>query len=506
MKKIIALLLCAVMILSVSACAKKPTDEIPPADTDNGSVTLNPNSDHSLVALESENYKVTNGMLSYIYLSGFYSVYASYSSYFDGMGFDSAKALKEQQYTEDMTWHDYFLEMTLGDTRRFLQFAEAARAEGMTSEDLKERVEKQIQSTITDGGVTLEEYITKMFGDTLSEEDLRAALELQLYAYDYYDLLQKRIGDGITTEDYETYYNENSKQFSKVDYISYTITASTANTEDAEAAYADAKKSAEELVSKAESEGVEGFKSWVTDYMTKQNDISTAPMSADALKTQIEKTLAGTTDASYSEGNELAEWAFEDGRAVGDCKLVDNGAGSYTVNIITAIPHRANEGTKDVRHILLKPESYDSKEAAKTKAEELLDEWKKGEATVESFDAIAEEYNDDGSSLYENVTEGEMVDTFNDWLFDPARIEGETGIVETNYGYHIMYFVGDGLPVWQKEIKSTLISARLSDVVTEYETTYGEAITESEDNISKLPDTIPQSAFESSNSNTNVYE
>ena len=34
-----------------------------------------------------------------------------------------------------------------------------------------------------------------------------------------------------------------------------------------------------------------------------------------------------------------------------------------------------------------------------------------------------------------------MVDTFNDWCYDPARQPGDTGIVETTYGYHVMYFV-----------------------------------------------------------------
>ena len=37
-----------------------------------------------------------------------------------------------------------------------------------------------------------------------------------------------------------------------------------------------------------------------------------------------------------------------------------------------------------------------------------------------------------------------MVSEFNDWIFDPARKAGDTDIVKTTYGYHIMYFVGQG--------------------------------------------------------------
>ena len=35
-----------------------------------------------------------------------------------------------------------------------------------------------------------------------------------------------------------------------------------------------------------------------------------------------------------------------------------------------------------------------------------------------------------------------MVTNFNDWLFDESRVVGDTGVVETEYGYHVMYYVG----------------------------------------------------------------
>ena len=498
MKKIIAFLLAVLMLVSVTACGKKNTED----GGDSTAVATDPN--HSLVALSTENYKMTNGMLSYFYLSGFYNVYATYSSYFESMGFDPSKSLTEQQYTEDMSWHDYFLEMTLSDARNFLRVAEAAKADGYDDSYVEAEVQSQIDSIVSSEGITLEEYIARMFGDTLDEQDIRDALTIQIYVYDYYEMIQERIGDEITAEECETYYNENQKTLSKVDYISYTVTASTANTEDTEAAYAQAKTKAEELVNEAQTNGVEGFKSWVTAYMKEQNEISTTPMAEDALASQIESTLAGTTGATYSEGNELSEFCFADGRAAGDCNLTDNGAGSYTVTVVTNPAHRAEDATKNVRHILFKPENYGSSEAdAKAKAEEVLDMWKNGEATVESFDKLAEEYNDDNSSLYEDVYEGEMVETFNDWLFDPARVEGDTGIVQTDYGFHIMYFAGEGLPLWQSEVKSTLVSSKLSEVMTGFETEY--PITETQESIDKLPAYIPQTALEGSGESENVY-
>lgn len=108
----------------------------------------------------------------------------------------------------------------------------------------------------------------------------------------------------------------------------------------------------------------------------------------------------------------------------------------------------------NVRHVLFTFSDEDGdgttsdqeKAAALARAEELL----AGFATNPSEDYFAELANenseDPGSNtnggLYEGVYPGQMVDTFNDWCFEPTRQPGDTGIVETTYGYHVMYFVG----------------------------------------------------------------
>lgn len=112
----------------------------------------------------------------------------------------------------------------------------------------------------------------------------------------------------------------------------------------------------------------------------------------------------------------------------------------------------------NVRHILIKPaasgEAGEDGEAeltdqdwadARARAEDLLAQWQSGEATEDAFALLASENTDDPGSqgtggLYEGVYPGEMVAAFNDWCFDESRQPGDTGIVETEYGYHIMYF------------------------------------------------------------------
>lgn len=92
--------------------------------------------------------------------------------------------------------------------------------------------------------------------------------------------------------------------------------------------------------------------------------------------------------------------------------------------------------------------SEEVKKAALEEAERLLAEWKAGDATEDSFAKLVTDYTDDTASaetggLYENIHAGSnYVESFLAWAIDPARQVGDVEIVETEYGYHIMYFVG----------------------------------------------------------------
>ena len=142
------------------------------------------------------------------------------------------------------------------------------------------------------------------------------------------------------------------------------------------------------------------------------------------------------------------------------------------------------DGSKyiDVRHVLLMPEdenattgedgypvySDEAWEACRVEAEALYEQWKTGDMSEESFAQLAMDYSVDGSAsdggLYTDVTEGYMVETFNDWCFDEARQVGDHGLVKTQYGYHIMYFVGSR-DIWFATAESDLINERASALI-----------------------------------------
>ena len=141
----------------------------------------------------------------------------------------------------------------------------------------------------------------------------------------------------------------------------------------------------------------------------------------------------------------------------------------------------------DIRHVLIMPEGADSStirtetfdeaawEASRVKAQELLESWEQGDKSEDSFAALAMEHSQDGSAadggLYTDVTEGQMVEAFNDWCFDAERKSGDYGIVETEFGYHLMYFV-DSRPMWKEyaesDLKNEFANSLLNDAVTRY--------------------------------------
>lgn len=158
----------------------------------------------------------------------------------------------------------------------------------------------------------------------------------------------------------------------------------------------------------------------------------------------------------------------------------------------------------DVRHILIAPGTVEdvldadgnvdetataeakaaAMEAAKAEAEALYADWQSGEATEDTFSDLAYYNSDDPGSysnggLYEDVYPGEMVTAFNDWCFDPARQPGDTGIVETDYGYHIMYFVAYGeTSYWRSQAISLMTEEAYSE--------FFETLMEADDTVSDI--------------------
>ena len=143
-----------------------------------------------------------------------------------------------------------------------------------------------------------------------------------------------------------------------------------------------------------------------------------------------------------------------------------------------------------VRHLLVSPKGGTTNEetgetvysdaewaTALKEAEDLLAKWKAGDATEQSFAALVEENTDDSGSLgtgglYEGVAPGSnFVEEFRAWAIDATRVKGETDIVKTQFGYHIMYYVS-GEPYWQSQATVQLASQRMTEKTKDAEATW----------------------------------
>ncbi len=139
----------------------------------------------------------------------------------------------------------------------------------------------------------------------------------------------------------------------------------------------------------------------------------------------------------------------------------------------------------DVRHILIAAEGgaasgeYSDQDWAnwEASAQSILDDFLKTDGTEEGFAALANELSVDSGSnttggLYENLTKDtSFVEEFKAWYLDESRKPGDTGIVKTEHGYHIMYF-SDATPIWEYEAKSMVLSENTNKLLSEAQEKY----------------------------------
>ena len=104
------------------------------------------------------------------------------------------------------------------------------------------------------------------------------------------------------------------------------------------------------------------------------------------------------------------------------------------------------------------------------KAQDILEEYLNGDKTESSFEELEKKYSEDtrdddgnlNALIYENTEKGKMVPQFESWSLAKGRKAGDVGIVETTYGYHIMYFVKTSTTTWEDNVRAALAQTDLS--------------------------------------------
>ena len=127
----------------------------------------------------------------------------------------------------------------------------------------------------------------------------------------------------------------------------------------------------------------------------------------------------------------------------------------------------------DFRHILLIPEGTTDAhwQVCQEEAEELLDYWmKKTKETEATFAELAYRNSQDAGTAhrgggYFGIRKGQLCPELDAWVFDAARVPGDTEILRTELGIHLVYFCGT-TPIREAKAKAD-VQARLYDELAE---------------------------------------
>ena len=401
---------------------------------------------------------------------------------------------------------------------------------------IKENIDSLDTTAVTAGYYSADAYIKAVYGSGVNKKDIRDFMELSTLASKYERQISEDAEKAVTDEELDAYYKEHIEDYAVADIISYTenLTLAADLTADEKAAKKaeflakfDTMKAAtseEEfktnllnyLTAKAEEDGTLGDEealspedkltscyktigngdinnadadSWLFEladsafvrnagevelFTSDDNDDSTDETENEA-EDEAEDTSA---DTEASEPEDTAEAAEDEDLTInasdllGDTEAAKDITFTAEIYFIVKAPYANEKATKNVGHILLSFNAYGSNEAAKAAADGVYAEYLAGDKTKESFEALANKYTSDGSVFYENVKEGDMVETYNDWIYDETRKAGDTDIVESEFGYHIMYFVGDGYPLWKADCLTTITSEKAADMFEEYQAKY----------------------------------
>ena len=198
---------------------------------------------------------------------------------------------------------------------------------------------------------------------------------------------------------------------------------------------------------------------------------------------------------AYSDSDEAIEWAFEEGRKVGDTKTLEEGDGadgaeisgdpaelesfSISAYYLVKAEYKDEDLSKNVALMV-----FSSNEEAAAAIEKLSKDM-----SVEDFEALADELGANFSK-YENYTKGAMsVEAFDTWLYDDETVKGSytasvISLDESTFALAIYY--DDGMPMWKVSVKSAIFNDKYEELDAALTEKYKDAITVKEKALNKI--------------------
>ena len=426
-----------------------------------------PNSDERMnpgnVALKVSETPVSIGMYNYYYscIVNNYLTYANYGYYDIDTSVDYNKQKTTNSDGKEVTWAQLFKDETIKQIQYITTYYEKAVDEGITltsaqKKSINENLDS-LKSTASGQNVTVDKYIADTYGDYCGQATIKKMLEQCYVAENYYQKLSvnKRFSD----KEIKNFFNENKEDYENVTFAYLQVPYEN---DDAKATLEKCNGYVKQIKSEDDMKKLipTACKSLIDNFVS-QGYAKDAESCAELLSANIEASI---TAKESSLVEDAVNWLFDDSTKIGDVKAFDDSSNKI-VYILYKVkdPQPNTEEVYSVRQILIMPDGVDTSKSdvkltdkqlaeARKKAQKILDKYNSGAKTELEFAKLAEKYSKDTESTssgtsgnyggyYGGVTQGTMVENFNDWSMDDSRTYGDTGIVDSKYGCHIMYFI-----------------------------------------------------------------
>lgn len=413
-----------------------------------------------------ETYVVINGEevnkveFDYAYNTSKNNYITQYGSYLSYFGLDTSKDLSTQMYSETLTWQDYFEQNAVESLKQNKALMAEAKAAGFTYDTTDEynTFKETIKTSAAAAGVSDKEYVRSIYGSYATMGRIEEYVKNDMVMNAYYQKLQE--DNAPSDDEIQSYYEENKATYDSVDYRLTTIEADLP-TEPTELADPVEETAADTTGSTDGTAATDSTQD--TAYQPSDAEIAKAMEDAKVLADDAEQTVAKDGEAHENEKKSsvnylISDWLFDDARKAGDTTVITND-NSHCYYVVAFEKRYLDETpSADVRVIIPTEDKT---------GEEILEEWKNGAATEDSFAELCKKYTQDTSAvenggLFEQVTKTGMTEELSNWIFDSSRQAGDTVAITVSDSTYVLYYIGQDQPEWKINIKNTLVSDTMS--------------------------------------------
>ena len=437
-------------------------------------------------ALTIGEHKLNAAELNYFYLDAinstyqnWYNQYGEYTATYLSMlyGLDLTKPLNEQVYDKEnnKSYADYFVDLAVQDAVSAYTLYDQALAANHTLDEastasLDDAMKNLEAARVASGHASVADYLKAFYGNGATEKSFRKYMEIMAIGRSFE--METYNGLTYTADELAAHNEEHFNDYSSFSYSTFYIKLDdflmcNAKEDDKDHEHTDEEMDKTKKAAEAAADSIVAAKPGNAE------EFNAAIKKLDKYADSETAVCTENKDLLYTSipNSDIAAWLADSSRKAGDMTIItnatettdDNGntvSNPYGLTIVLFEGRNDNEmKLVNVRHILNSFTGATTDDKGNTvypaasieKSKEIItsleENWLAGPADEESFRALAMVNTTDSGSqanggLYENVYPGQMVPAFNDWCFDEARQPGDHGIVETEYGFHLMYFVG----------------------------------------------------------------